>query len=95
MTLVIGLTGGIGMGKSTAAEHFTRRGVPVFNADACVHRLYDGEAAEPIEAAFPGVTRGGKVDRKLLSEMWRARRRGSNSSKPSCIRWWSRPRSIS
>ena len=66
--LVIGLTGGIGMGKSAAAEHFARRGVPVFNADACVHRLYEGEAVGPIEAAFPGVTRGGKVDRKLLSE---------------------------
>ena len=68
MMLVIGLTGGIGMGKSAAAEHFARRGVPVFNADACVHRLYDGEAVGPIEAAFPGATRGGKVDRKLLSE---------------------------
>ena len=68
MMLVIGLTGGIGMGKSAAAEHFARRGVPVFNADACVHRLYDGKAVGPIEAAFPGATRGGKVDRKLLSE---------------------------
>jgi dephospho-CoA kinase len=66
--LVIGLTGGIGMGKSAAAEHFTRRGVPVFNADACVHRLYEGEAVAAIEAAFPGVTRGGRVDRKLLAE---------------------------
>jgi dephospho-CoA kinase len=68
MMLVIGLTGGIGMGKSAAAEHFARRGVPVFNADACVHRLYEGEAVGPIEAAFPGVARGGKVDRRLLSE---------------------------
>ncbi len=68
MMLVIGLTGGIGMGKSTAAEHFVRRGVPVFDADACVHGLYEGPAVGPIEAAFPGVTRGGKVDRKLLSE---------------------------
>jgi dephospho-CoA kinase len=66
--LVIGLTGGIGMGKSAAAEHFARRGVPVFNADACVHRLYEGDAVGPIEAAFPGVARDGKVDRKLLSE---------------------------
>jgi dephospho-CoA kinase len=66
--LVIGLTGGIGMGKSAAAEHFARRGVPVFNADACVHRLYEGEAVAAIEAAFPGVTRGGRVDRKLLAE---------------------------
>ena len=66
--LVIGLTGGIGMGKSAAAEHFTRRGVPVFNADAYVHRLYEGEAVGLIEAAFPGVTHGGRVDRKLLAE---------------------------
>jgi dephospho-CoA kinase len=66
--LVIGLTGGIGMGKSAAAEHFAKRGVSVFNADACVHRLYEGEAVAAIEAAFPGSTRGGKVDRKLLSE---------------------------
>ena len=65
--LVIGLTGGIGMGKSAAAEHFARRGVPVFNADACVHGLYEGEAVEAIEAAFPGVARGGTVDRQLLS----------------------------
>ena len=66
--LVIGLTGGIGMGKSAAAEHFARRGIPVFNADACVHRLYEGEAVEEIEAAFTGVTREGQVDRKLLAE---------------------------
>lgn len=67
--LVIGLTGGIGMGKSAAAEHFASRGIPVFNADSCVHRLYEGEAVGAIETAFPGVTRDGKVDRKLLSEM--------------------------
>ena len=66
--LVIGLTGGIGVGKSAAAEHFGRRGIPVFNADACVHRLYEGEAVIAIEAAFPGVARDGKVNRKLLGE---------------------------
>jgi len=66
--LVIGLTGGIGMGKSAAADHFARAGVPVFNADACVHQLYEGDAVGPIEAAFPGVTRGGSVDRTLLAE---------------------------
>ncbi len=65
--LVIGLTGGIGMGKSAAAAHFARCGIPVFNADSCVHRLYEGDAVGPIEAAFPGVTRGGKVDRTLLA----------------------------
>jgi dephospho-CoA kinase len=71
--LVIGLTGGIGMGKSAAAEHFARRSVPVFNADACVHRLYEGEAVAAIEADFPGVTRGGRVDRKLLAEQVKGR----------------------
>ena len=65
--LVIGLTGGIGMGKSAAAAHFARSGIPVFNANSCVHRLYEGEAVPPIEAAFPGVTRHGKVDRGLLA----------------------------
>jgi dephospho-CoA kinase len=68
MMLVIGLTGGIGMGKSAAANRFGRHGIPVFDADAEVHRLYDGAAVEAIEAAFPGTTRDGKVDRKLLSE---------------------------
>ena len=66
--LVIGLTGGIGMGKSAAAEHFARSGLPVFNADACVHRLYEGQAVAAIEDAFPGVTREGRVDRKLLGQ---------------------------
>jgi dephospho-CoA kinase len=68
MMLVIGLTGGIGMGKSAAANRFARHGIPVFDADAEVHRLYVGAAVEAIEAAFPGTTRRGKVDRKLLSE---------------------------
>jgi dephospho-CoA kinase len=68
MMLVIGLTGGIGVGKSEAAKHLARRGVSVFDADDCVHRLYEGEAVAAIEAAFPGVKRGGKVDRSLLSE---------------------------
>lgn len=66
--LVIGLTGGIGMGKSAAAKHFAARGIPTFNADACVHELYEGKAVAPIEDEFPGVVRGGRVDRKLLSE---------------------------
>lgn len=66
--LVIGLTGGIGMGKSAAAERFAEHGIPVFNADLCVHQLYEGAAVGPIEAAFPGVTREGRVDRALLSQ---------------------------
>ena len=66
--LVIGLTGGIGMGKSSAAAHFKRHGVPVFDADAYVHQLYEGEAVPLIEAAFPGTTRAGRVDRALLAK---------------------------
>lgn len=66
--LVIGLTGGIGMGKSAAADRFVQRGIPVLDADAEVHRLYDGPAVDLIEAAFPGTTREGKVDRSLLSQ---------------------------
>ena len=66
--LVIGLTGGIGMGKSAAAERFASHGIPVFNADLYVHQLYEGAAVPAIEAGFPGATRDEKVDRKLLSE---------------------------
>jgi dephospho-CoA kinase len=66
--LVIGLTGSIGMGKSAAAAHFRARGVPVCDADAEVHRLYEGEAVPAIAAAFPGAVREGKVDRALLAQ---------------------------
>jgi dephospho-CoA kinase len=65
---ILGLTGSLGMGKSTTAKFFAEEGVPVHDADAVVHRLYEGEAAAPIEAAFPGSTRGGKVDRAKLGE---------------------------
>ena len=64
---ILGLTGSIGMGKSTTAKMFAEAGVPVYDADATVHRLYEGEAAAAIEAAFPGTTVNGKVDRTLLS----------------------------
>ena len=65
--IILGLTGSIGMGKSTTAKLFEEAGVPVYDADATVHRLYEGEAVAAIEAAFPGTTSGGKVDRNKLS----------------------------
>jgi dephospho-CoA kinase len=55
------------MGKSTTAKLFAEAGVPVYDADAAVHQLYEGEAVPAIEAAFPGTTAGGKVDRNKLS----------------------------
>jgi len=64
---VLGLTGSIGMGKSTTAKLFAEAGVPVYDADATVHKVYEGEAAPAIEAAFPGTTVDGKVDRSRLS----------------------------
>ena len=64
---VLGLTGSLGMGKSTTAKMFAEEGVPVHDADAAVHRLYEGEAVSLIEAAFPGTTAGGKVDRDELA----------------------------
>jgi dephospho-CoA kinase len=65
--IILGLTGSIGMGKSTTAKLFAEAGVPVYDADAIVHRLYEGKAAPAIEAAFPGTTVDGKVDRARLS----------------------------
>jgi dephospho-CoA kinase len=64
---ILGLTGSIGMGKSTTAKLFAEAGVPVYDADVEVHQLYEGEAAPAIEAAFPGTTVNGKVDRPKLS----------------------------
>jgi len=65
---IIGLTGGIGMGKSTASACFRRHRVPIFDADQAVHELQavGGRAVRPIDAAFPGTTRGGAVDRETL-----------------------------
>jgi dephospho-CoA kinase len=65
--IILGLTGSIGMGKSTTAKLFAEAGVPVYDADATVHMVYEGEAAPAIEAAFPGTTANGKVDRSKLS----------------------------
>jgi dephospho-CoA kinase len=66
--IVLGLTGSIGMGKTTTAGLFARRGVPVWDADAAVHGLYapGGRAVPLIEAAFPGAVRDGAVDRDAL-----------------------------
>jgi dephospho-CoA kinase len=67
--LVIGLTGSIGMGKSTVARRFIANGIAVFDADAVVHELYEGEAVSIVEAAFPGSTRDGRVDRTSLAQL--------------------------
>lgn len=64
--LIIGLTGSLGMGKSTAAGHLRSRGLPVFDADAAVHALYGGAAVPLIEKEFPGTTSQGIVDRGKL-----------------------------
>ncbi len=65
---VLGLTGSVGMGKSATAKFFAEEGTPVHDADAAVHRLYEGEATPLIEAAFPGTTIGNKVDRDKLAK---------------------------
>ncbi len=67
--IIIGLTGSIGMGKSTVAAMFAEEGVPVLDSDATVHALYapGGRAVAPVEAAFPGVTKNGGIDRAMLS----------------------------
>lgn len=66
--IVLGLTGSIGMGKSTTAKMFAEAGVPVHDSDETVHRLYSGKAAPLVEAAFPGTMRAGVVDRARLAE---------------------------
>jgi dephospho-CoA kinase len=66
--IVLGLTGSIGMGKSTTAKMFAEAGVPVHDSDEAVHRLYSGKAVPLIEKAFPGSTRDGVVDRSLLAQ---------------------------
>jgi dephospho-CoA kinase len=65
--IVVGLTGSIGMGKSTVARYLRSKGIPILDADQVVHELYTGEAVPFVEAAFPGTVINGVVDRKLLS----------------------------
>jgi dephospho-CoA kinase len=65
--IIVGLTGSIGMGKTTAAQMFRELGVPVNDADEVVHDLYRGEAVAPVEKAFPGVASDGVIDRAELS----------------------------
>jgi dephospho-CoA kinase len=64
--IVLGLTGSVAMGKSTTAGFFADEGVPVHDADSVVHRLYEGDAVPVVEAAFPGTTADGKIDRVKL-----------------------------
>lgn len=67
--IVLGLTGSVGMGKSTTADLFRREGVPVFDADAAVHDLYRGAAVAPVGAAFPDALRDGVIDRAVLGQL--------------------------
>ncbi len=64
--VIVGLTGSMAMGKSTAARYLASRGIPVFDSDAAVHELYEGEAVERIEREFPGVSEAGRIDRGRL-----------------------------
>lgn len=66
--IILGLTGSIGMGKSTTAQMFREAGIPVHDADACVHELYSGKAASLVEDAFPGTTDERGVNRALLAK---------------------------
>src|SRR5262249_22477597 len=66
--IVLGLTGSIGMGKTTVGEFFAENGVPVYDADSAVHRLYAGDAVPLIEAAVPRTSQDGSVDRAPLAQ---------------------------
>ena len=92
---ILGLTGSIGMGKSTTANFFREAGVPVHDSDAVVHRLYEGEAVAPVEAAFPGVTVDGTIDRGEACRKLVGSRMRSGNWRRSCIRWCARCRTVS
>jgi dephospho-CoA kinase len=66
--ILLGLTGSIGMGKTTTAAIFREFGVPVFDADRCVHDLYQGPAVDRVESIFPGVKINGTIDRIVLGK---------------------------
>lgn len=66
---VLGLTGSIATGKSTALEIFAQSGAKIYSADAAVHDLYQGDAVAPVEKAFPGVTVNGQIDRQKLGQI--------------------------
>jgi len=95
--VIVGLTGSIGMGKSTAAKMLRQMGVPVYDADAAVHALQapGGIALPPIEAAFPGVVKNGVLDRRHWARASSATRRRCANWKPSCIRWLGRSSGLS
>ena len=82
---VLGLTGSIGMGKSITAAFFCERGVPVHDSDSAVHALYSGAAVGPVEQAFPGVTRGGVIDREMLGRRVLDDSEAMKRLDPSCI----------
>jgi dephospho-CoA kinase len=67
--IVLGLTGSIGMGKTTAARIFRQLGVPVFDADRCVHDLYEGAAVEPLARLFPTAIQGERINRNELGAL--------------------------
>ncbi|RST88134.1 dephospho-CoA kinase [Aquibium carbonis] len=67
--IILGLTGSIGMGKSTTAAMFEAEGIPVNDADAVVHELYRGKAVQPVGEAFPEAIVDGAVDRNRLSAL--------------------------
>ena len=67
--IVLGLTGSIGMGKTTAARIFRQLGVPVFDADRCVHDLYEGAAVETLARIFPTVIQEGRINRDALGAL--------------------------